>query len=56
MSQMGHSRPNWAIRLMSGLPPIATELRTWLEVRFVPFGSRDRYSITALIVGAGSGF
>jgi hypothetical protein len=32
---MGHSRPNWAVRAMSGLPPLATELRTSLEVRFV---------------------
>ncbi len=36
ISSKGHSRPNWAIHLMSGLPPIATELRTSLEVRFVP--------------------
>jgi hypothetical protein len=35
-SAMGQSRPNWAVRSMSGLPPIATELRTSLEVRFVP--------------------
>src|SRR5258705_10288902 len=31
-----HSRPNWAVCAMSGLPPIATEQRTSLEVRFVP--------------------
>ena len=30
MSKKGHSRPNWAVRAMSGLPPIATELRTSL--------------------------
>jgi hypothetical protein len=36
MSQLDHSRPNWVACLMSGLPPIATELRTSLEVRFVP--------------------
>src|SRR5450631_2232473 len=36
MSAVGHSRPNWAMRAMSGLPPLATELRTSLEVRFVP--------------------
>jgi hypothetical protein len=35
-TQPGHSRPNWAVCAMSGLPPIATELRTSLEVRFVP--------------------
>jgi hypothetical protein len=35
MSHMGQSRPNWAFRAMSGLPPIATELRTSLVVRFV---------------------
>ena len=32
----GHSRPNWAVRVMSGLPPLATVERTSLEVRFVP--------------------
>ena len=36
MSQLGHSRPKWTVRDMSGLPPIATELPTSLEVRFVP--------------------
>jgi hypothetical protein len=24
MSHLGHSRPNWAVRVMSGLPPVAT--------------------------------
>jgi hypothetical protein len=32
----GHSRRFDDVRAMSGLPPIATELRTLLEVRFVP--------------------
>ena len=36
MSHMGQSRPNWAARAMSGLPPFATKLRTSAEVRFVP--------------------
>jgi hypothetical protein len=36
MSKIGHSRPNWAVRAMFGFPPIATELRTSLVVRFVP--------------------
>jgi hypothetical protein len=36
MSEMGHSRPKWAVRAMSGLPPVATELRTSMVVRFVP--------------------
>ena len=36
MSRMGHSLPKWAYPAMSGLPSIATELRTSLEVRFVP--------------------
>ena len=31
----GHSRPKLAVPAMSGLPPLATELRTSLEVRFV---------------------
>jgi hypothetical protein len=34
-SQWGQSRPNWAIPVMSGLLPIATELRTSWEVPFV---------------------
>lgn len=32
----GHSRRKWAVRAMFGLPPMATELRTSLAVRFVP--------------------
>jgi hypothetical protein len=36
MSHLGQSRPNWAVRAMSGLSPLATELRTSLVVRFVP--------------------
>jgi hypothetical protein len=31
-SVVGHSRPNWAVRAMSGLPPLATTERTSLEV------------------------
>ena len=37
MSESGQSPPNWAARAMSGFPPLATELRTSLVVRFVPF-------------------
>jgi hypothetical protein len=33
MSQKGQSQPNWAVRATSGFHPIATELRTSLEVR-----------------------
>ena len=36
MSELGHSRPKWTVHPTSGLPPLATELRTSLEVRFVP--------------------
>jgi hypothetical protein len=36
MSESGQSLPNWAVRAMSGLSPLATELRTSLVVRFVP--------------------
>src|SRR6478735_11874106 len=36
MSLAGHSRPNWAIRATSALPPIATKLRTSREVCSVP--------------------
>jgi hypothetical protein len=35
-SPTSHFRPKWAFRAMSGLPPIATELRTSLKVWFVP--------------------
>jgi hypothetical protein len=38
MSQLGQSRSNWAARVMSGLPPLATELRTSPEARLVPLG------------------
>ena len=31
----GHLRPNWAFGAMSGLPALATELRTSLVVQFV---------------------
>ena len=33
---LGHSRPNWAVPAMSGLPPIATKLRTSRDVSNVP--------------------
>jgi hypothetical protein len=36
MSGMRHSRPNWAVGLMPGLPPIATRQQTSPEVHFVP--------------------
>jgi hypothetical protein len=36
MSIMGQSRPIWAVHAMSGLPPLANELRTSPEVRLVP--------------------
>jgi hypothetical protein len=41
MTLMGHSRPNWAVCAMSGLPPLATGERTLLEVRFVPKSDID---------------
>ena len=34
MSEMGHSRPKWAVRAMSGLPPLATGYRAE-EARFI---------------------
>jgi hypothetical protein len=40
MSELGYSRPKWAVHAMSGLPPLATELRTSLEVRIVPQADR----------------
>ena len=43
MSLWGHSRPKWSVRAMSGLPPLATELRTSLVVRFVPNPDTTRY-------------
>src|SRR4051812_48479067 len=36
LAALGQSLPKWAVRAMSVLPPIATELRTSLEVRLVP--------------------
>ena len=36
MSVQGHSQPDWAVRVMSGLAPIAAEERTWRFGRFVP--------------------
>ena len=36
MTVLGQSRPNWAVSAMSGLPPIATELRTSRNGSFVP--------------------
>jgi hypothetical protein len=36
-SAQGQSQPNWDVRAMSVMPPIATEERTWPEVRLVPF-------------------
>ena len=33
---MGHSRLNWTVCAMSGLPPVATELRTSRIGSFVP--------------------
>jgi hypothetical protein len=36
MSQVGQSLPKWIVRATSAFPPIATELRTSLEVRNVP--------------------
>jgi hypothetical protein len=36
MSLVGQTLPNWAVGTMSGLSPLATELRTSLMVRFVP--------------------
>jgi hypothetical protein len=36
MSGVGPSLPKRAVRATSAFPPIATELRTWREVRKVP--------------------
>jgi hypothetical protein len=36
MSEPGQSRPQGAVGAMSGLLPLATELRTLMVVRFVP--------------------
>jgi len=35
---MGSSSTEWALRVMSGLPALATELRTLLEVRSLGAG------------------
>ena len=39
-----HSRPNWAVLVMSGLPPVATVERTSRFGSFVPPGFRARWS------------
>ena len=41
-SALGYSLPKWAIRVMSAFLPLATELRTSLEVRFVPYSEVER--------------
>jgi hypothetical protein len=33
---VGQSMPKWGVRATSTFPPLATELRTSREVRFVP--------------------
>jgi hypothetical protein len=38
-SALGPSRPNWAVRAMSGFPPIATGLRTSRIGSFVPIAA-----------------
>jgi hypothetical protein len=45
---MGHFRPDWAVGAVSGLPPIATELRTLLVVRFVPKSDIDSITVRPL--------
>ena len=51
-SEMGHSRRFYDVRAMSGLPPIATELRTSLEVWFVPLAAVSNHSNqTPFVVG-----
>jgi hypothetical protein len=39
-----HSRPNWTVRAISAFLPLATELRTLLEVRFVPISAASHPS------------
>ncbi len=36
MSAWGQSLPKWTVRVMSGLPPLAAELRTFQIGSFVP--------------------
>jgi hypothetical protein len=36
MAERDHSQRKWAARATSGLPPLATELRTSQVIRFVP--------------------
>src|ERR1700722_3462528 len=48
---MGQSLPKSGIRPMSAFPPTATELRTWLVVRFVPVDDINRGSLDHLIGG-----
>ena len=46
-SEMGQTLPKWVVRAMSGLPLLATELRTSIVVRFVPRTDMPLYSITS---------
>jgi hypothetical protein len=43
MSASGHFRKSALVTDMSAFPPIATKMRTSLEVRFVPFADKREY-------------
>ena len=47
-SALGHSRPNWAVRLMSAFPLIASELQTSQHFRIETHAPQQQhlYSIT----------
>jgi hypothetical protein len=42
MTALGQSRPNWAVRVTSGLPPVATVERTSRFGSFVPTADSNR--------------
>ena len=48
MSQMGQNRKYRLFHVMSAFPPLATELRTLLVVRFVPKSDIDSITVRPL--------
>src|ERR1700722_4513571 len=49
MSLLAQSRPNWAVRAMSGLPSLPTELRTSRVVCLVPSTEVESFSLDHLV-------
>jgi hypothetical protein len=56
MAERDHSQRNWAARATSGLPPLATELRTSQVIRFVPTSDIMALRTGTLLAKAPYGF